>query len=82
MRATMTITIPFERDWSSYSPEFLAAVEGGGAWSREARILLPQAAARGIRLDENELVWADVHDLRAWRRRLAKSVPIREAEQA
>ncbi len=67
MNATATITIPFEIDSASYSPEFLAAVEGAGAWSREARVLLALAAARSIKLDEAELAWADVRGLRALR---------------
>jgi hypothetical protein len=67
MNATAMITIPFEIDSASYSPKFLTAVEGSGAWSREARVLLALAAARGVKLDEVELVWADARDLRARR---------------
>ena len=67
MNATAMITIPFEIDGASYSPEFLAAVEGSGAWSREARVLLALAAARGVKLDEAALVLDDAHDLRARR---------------
>ncbi len=69
MTTTMTtmITIPIEINGASYSPEFLAAVEGGGAWSREARMLLALAAARGVKLDEEALILDDVRDLRARR---------------
>ncbi|HEU0026447.1 MAG TPA: hypothetical protein VFQ25_04965 [Ktedonobacterales bacterium] len=70
MNAIAMITIPFEIDGASYSPEFLAAVEGSGAWSREARVLLALAAARGVKLDEAELIWDDAHDLRARRDKL------------
>ena len=68
MSATaMMITIPFEIDGASYSPEFLAAVEGSGAWSREARTLLALAAAYGAQLDDEALIWDDARDLRARR---------------
>jgi hypothetical protein len=71
MATDVMVTIPFELDGSRYSPAFLAVVRGGGAWSREARILLALAAARGVRLDERELLLADVRDLRARREALA-----------
>ena len=67
MNATTMTTIPFEIDEASYSAEFLAAVKGGGAWSREARTLLALAAARGIKLNGAELIWEDARDLRARR---------------
>ena len=70
MNATETITIPFEIDGASYSPEFLVAVKGSGAWSREARVLLALAAARGAKMDESELIWEDARGLRAHRDRL------------
>lgn len=70
MSETAMITIPFEIDSATYSPEFLAAVKGSGAWSREARVLLALAAARGVRLNEAELVWEDARDLRARRDQL------------
>ncbi len=73
MSATAMIILPFEIDGTSYSPEFLAAVEGAGAWSREARVLLALAAARGVRLDEAELIWDDAHDLRIRRDTLTRS---------
>ncbi len=75
MSATEMIAIPFEIDSASYSPEFLAAVEGGGAWSREARVLLARAAARGVKLNEAALIWDDAHDLRARRDRLTGPYP-------
>lgn len=65
------VSIPFELDASRYSSEFLTAVRGGGAWSREARLVLALAAARGVRLDERDLLLDDVHDLRARREALA-----------
>lgn len=65
--ATPTFTIPFEIESGRYSPAFLAAITGGAAWSREARILLALAAARGIRLDETQLIMEDVYGLRARR---------------
>jgi hypothetical protein len=52
---------------SGYSPTFLAAVKGASAWSREARALLTLAAALGVKLDEQALIWDDVHDLRSRR---------------
>ncbi len=75
MSATTMIAIPFEIDSASYSPEFLAAVEGGGAWSREARVLLALAAARGVKLDEAALIWDDARDLRARRETLTSPHP-------
>ena len=72
MNATAMITIPFEIDSATYSPEFLAAVEGAGAWSREARVLLALAAARGVTLDETQLVWEDARNLRARREMLIR----------
>jgi hypothetical protein len=72
MVASVTVTIPFELEAGNYSPEFLEAVRGAGAWSREARIVIALAAARGIRLDERELALDDTHDLRARREALAR----------
>jgi hypothetical protein len=71
MTAVMTVTIPIELDEGRYSAAFLAAVRGGGAWSREARLLLAVAAARSIRLDEREVNLEDVRGLRARREALA-----------
>lgn len=66
--STMTATtIAFEIESGRYTPAFLDSVKGCSAWSREARIVLALAAARGIQLDEAELTLADVHDLRARR---------------
>ena len=73
MIASETITIPFEITAGGYSPAFLEAVQGGGAWSREARVVLALAAARGILLDESELVLEDARDLRARRDALTGS---------
>jgi hypothetical protein len=71
MATVVTVTIPFEVDKGRYSAAFLTAVRGGGAWSREARLLLAVAAARGIRLDEREVILEDVRGLRARREALA-----------
>ena len=75
MNATAMVTIAIEIDGVSYTPEFLAAVKGGGAWSREARVLLALAAARGVTLDGAELIWEDVRDLRARREALSGPHP-------
>ncbi|HEX9036243.1 MAG TPA: hypothetical protein VF808_04550 [Ktedonobacterales bacterium] len=65
MSTTATIIIPFEIPSENYSSTFLEAVRGGSAWSREARILLALAAARGLRLDETALILDDARDLRS-----------------
>lgn len=39
---------------------------GAVAWTREARVLLALAEQRGITLDEQTLMYADVHDLQRW----------------
>lgn len=67
MIATKPVIISVEIESERYTPAFLASVKGCGAWSREARLLLALAAARGIQLDESRLTLADVHDLRALR---------------
>lgn len=67
MNATQPITIPVEIETGLYSPEFLDSVKGSGPWSREARVLLALAAARGIQLDERQLILEDARDLRARR---------------
>jgi hypothetical protein len=50
-----------------YSRRLLDALELGGAWSREARAILSLAAQAGVRLDEETLLWSDVHDLQMLR---------------
>jgi hypothetical protein len=50
-----------------YSRRLLDAIEMGGAWSREARAILQLAAQAGVRLDEETLLWSDVHDLQMLR---------------
>lgn len=67
MIATRPIIIPLEIEGGRYTPAFLSAIKGASAWSREARILLAFAAARGVQLDEAALILADVRDLRAMR---------------
>jgi hypothetical protein len=47
-----------------------AARRGVGAWEREAWTLIAEAEQRGQMLTEEQLVWYDVHDLQALRRRL------------
>jgi hypothetical protein len=54
-------------DATPYSQRFLAALDAGGSWSREAYALLETAARLGLRLDENLLTWSDVRDLQAIR---------------
>jgi hypothetical protein len=49
----------------AYSPAFLAALNGGGAWRREARTLVARAAQRKIALKEETLIFSDVRDLQA-----------------
>lgn len=71
--ATTPVTITFEIEPGRYSPAFLAAVTGCNAWSREARVVLALAAARGIRLDETQLIMEDVYGLRARRDALTRS---------
>jgi hypothetical protein len=50
-----------------YSRRLIEALELGGAWSREARAILQLAARAGVRLDEETLLWSDVHDLQMLR---------------
>jgi hypothetical protein len=50
-----------------YSRRLVEAIELGGAWSREARAILTLAAQAGVRLDEETLLWSDVHDLQMLR---------------
>jgi hypothetical protein len=50
-----------------YSRHLVEAIELGGAWSREARAILALAAQAGVRLDEETLLWSDVHDLQMLR---------------
>lgn len=50
-----------------YSRRLLDAIEMGGAWSREARAILQLAAQAGVRLDEETLLWSDIHDLQMLR---------------
>jgi hypothetical protein len=50
-----------------YSRRVLDAIEMGGAWSREARAILTLAAQAGVRLDEETLLWSDIHDLQMLR---------------
>jgi hypothetical protein len=54
-------------DATPYSQRFLAALDAGGAWSREALALLELTARLCLRLDENLLTWSDVRDLQAIR---------------
>lgn len=46
---------------------------GSDAWSREARRVHELAARRGVRLDEQTLIFSDVRDLQALEWRLAHS---------
>lgn len=56
----------------AYTPAFLdAALCGGGAWAREARLVVALAARRGVKGDEQTLIYSDVHDLQALRMALA-----------
>lgn len=73
MNATQPITITVEIESGLYSPEFLDSVKGSGPWSREVRIVLALAAARGLHLDEAQLILEDARDLRARRDALSRS---------
>jgi len=50
---------------ATYSPAFLAALDGSGAWRREARTLIARAAQRQLTLREEALIFSDVRDLQA-----------------
>jgi hypothetical protein len=50
-------------DATPYSQRFLAALDAGGAWSREAYALIELAARLGFRFDEDLLTWSDARDL-------------------
>lgn len=39
----------------------------GGAWDREARLVIAAAASHGITLREDDLIYFDVHDLQGLR---------------
>ena len=47
-----------------------AIMDGGGAWSREARAVLALAQERGVTLDDDTLVYSDVRDLQTMQWRL------------
>lgn len=72
MLATDIVYLPVEINGGAYSTPFIEAVKGGGAWSREARILLSLAAARGVRLNEDDLILEDARDLRARRDEMSR----------
>ena len=59
---------------AAYSPMFITdIVTGGGAWRREARVVVGLAARHGLMLDEQTLIFSDVRDLQALaQRRLAR----------
>ena len=46
------------------------------AWSREACRQRAVAARQGVRLDEQALIFSDVHDLQALQWRLAHGKPV------
>lgn len=48
-----------------YSPSFVAALENGDAWAREACVVVLLAWRKGIALSEDALVLADVRDLQS-----------------
>jgi hypothetical protein len=50
------------------------ALCGGGAWSREARIVVALAAQAGIVLDEETVIVCDVRDLQALQSVLRREV--------
>ena len=50
-------------DATPYSQRFLAALDAGGSWSREAFALINVAARLGLRFDEDLLTWSDARDL-------------------
>jgi hypothetical protein len=50
-----------------YSRRLAEALDLGGAWSREAKAILRLATQAGVRLDEETLLWSDIHDLQMLR---------------
>jgi hypothetical protein len=50
-------------DATPYSQQFLAALDAGGSWGREAFALIALAARLGLRFDEDLLSWSDARDL-------------------
>jgi hypothetical protein len=50
-------------DATPYSQRFLAALDTGGSWGREAFALIELAARVGLRFDEDLLTWSDARDL-------------------
>src|SRR6478609_3058851 len=50
-------------DATPYSQRFLAALDAGGAWSREAYALMALTARLGLRINEDLLTWSDARDL-------------------
>jgi hypothetical protein len=57
-----TMLAPRE-DATPYSQQFLAALDAGGSWGREAFALIELAARLGFRFDEDLLTWSDARDL-------------------
>src|SRR5579859_7003136 len=61
---------------AAYTPRFITdLVTGGGAWRREARVVLGLAARHGLTLDEQTLIFSDVRDLQALAQRLQARRP-------
>ncbi len=50
-------------DATPYSQRFLAALDAGGSWSREAYALMTSPRGWDCGLNEDLLTWSDVRDL-------------------
>lgn len=46
-----------------YSPAFVAALDASGAWARTACAVVTLAARLGRTLDEDAILYGDIHDL-------------------
>ena len=74
MSATLDMRLPEIREQTPAAYQRIAEewIPGNDAWSREARIVFRLAAEAGIRVDLEQLIYADVHDLQALERGLRK----------
>lgn len=59
---------------TGYTSAFLAAIEQGGSWAREARLAIMLAAHLGLLLDEDDLIFDDVRDVQAISARLHRRI--------
>lgn len=65
MKRIVDCSFPIVAPVASYTPAFLAALERGGSWAREARLTVALAAQLQWTVDEDRLIYDDVRDVQA-----------------